>query len=159
MKKRSAYRPRASHPNPLMRLMPAPQAKSAQLIARFDSALYAMTHGRHPGLDEWADLSDAINTVETLAVHSRKLPAAETMPLVNDAIKAMVGAANRHKAGHGMRLDGAGIAAIRAVIDIYAQCLQLLTEREMADAQAETQRRLDEIRKTPTPGHQVVELA
>lgn len=159
MKKRSAYRPRAYLPNPLMRLMPAAQDECTRLIARFDSALYAMTHGRHPGLDEWADLADAINTVETLAVHSRKLPAAETMPLVNTAIKAMVDAANRHKAGQGMRLDGAGIAAIRSVIDIYAQCLQLLTEREMADAQIETQRRLDEIRKAPAAGHQVVEMA
>jgi hypothetical protein len=44
-----------------------------------------------------------------------------------------------------MRLDSAGLEALRDVVDIYGQCLSQLTEREMALAQQVTQRRVNEI--------------
>lgn len=142
MRKRSAYRPKPVMSDPLSLLQPTNPARAGAVMLRFLTALEAMARGDEPGEAEWSDLSDAVNTVETLALHMGKLDPSEAMPLVNAAIAAMVGAANRHKAGKGMRLDAQGLQAMRAVVDVYGQCLEGLTEREMAQAQAETARRL-----------------
>lgn len=157
-RKRSAYRPRAVISDPLSLLRPAdPQRRNAVLL-RFLSSLDSMARGSHPGEAEWRDLSDAINTVETLALSLRKLEASEVMPVVNAAIAAMVGAANRFKAGQGMRLDAPGLQALRDVVDVYRQCLEGLTEREMALAQAETQRRVNALLHAKNPNHEVIAL-
>lgn len=157
-RKRSTYRPRAVISDPLSLLRPAdPQRRNAVLL-RFLSAIDSMARGSHPGEAEWRDLSDAINTVETLALRLRKLEASEVMPVVNAAIAAMVGAANRFKAGQGMRLDAPGLQALRDVVDVYRQCLEGLTEREMALAQAETQRRVNALLHAKNPNHEVIAL-
>lgn len=157
-RKRSAYRPRAVLADPLSLLRPADPQRRGTVLLRFLSALDAMTRGEHPGEAEWRDLSDAINTVETLALGLRKLDAGEVMPIVNAAISAMVGAARRFQSGQGMRLDAAGLQALRDVVDVYRQCLDGLTEREMAVAQAETQRRVNALLRAKKPNHQVIAL-
>ncbi len=158
MRKRSAYRPRAVMTDPLSLMRPANPQQRAQVLLRFLSALDSMARGEHPGEAEWRDLSDAINTVETLAMTLQKIDEFEVMPTVNAAIAAMVGAANRFKAGKGMRLDAPGLQALRSVVDIYAQCLDGLTEREMAMAQAETQRRVNLLLHSRKQTHEVVSL-
>ena len=158
MKKRSAYRPKPVITDPLSFLRPADPARKRGVMAKFWSALEAMSRGQHPGEVDWRLLSDAINTVETLALHMHKLVLDEVMPPVNAAIAAMVGAANRFKGGQGMRLDGPGLAALREVVGIYEQCLDGLTEFEMAQAQAETQRRVNMLLQSKTQGREVVEL-
>ena len=145
MRKRSSYRPKSVISDPLSLMRPADKRRRDMLMARFLTAIESMARGSSPSDDEWRDLSDAVNTVETLAVHLRKLSASEVMPMVNEAIAAMVRAANRYKAGQGMRLDSAGLKALRDVVDVYGQCLDALTEREMAVAQAETQRRVNAV--------------
>lgn len=156
--RRKAYRPKSVMTNPLAMMRPASQDQRDRVLMRFLSALDAMARGEYPGEAEWRDLSDAINTVETLAVTLRKLQPAEAMPLVNAAIAAMVGAAKRFKAGQGMRLDAAGLQALRDVVDVYRQCLEGLTEREMAQAQAETQRRVNLLLRSNKPSHEVIAL-
>lgn len=141
-RKRSTYRPRSVISDPLSLLRPATQQQRGAVMLRFLSALESVARGEHPGEDEWRDLADAVNTIETLTLSMRKLDAAEVMPIVNAAIAAMVGAARRFKAGQGMRLDAPGLQALRDVVDVYRQCLEGLTEREMSMAQAETQRRM-----------------
>lgn len=159
MKKRKAYRPKPVMQNPLAALRPASKQQRDAIVGRFRSSLLTMTAGRHPGEQEWRDLSDAINTIETMTLGDHpKLIAAEVMPTVSAAIAGMVGAANRFKVGHGMRLDAAGIQALRDIIDVYEQCVEGLTEREMAMAQAETARRVSWLMRHPTPGHLVVAL-
>lgn len=158
MRKRKAYRPRAVIADPLSLLRPADPARKTRLLAKFWSALESMARGQHPGEEDWRLLSDAINTVETMAVHMRKLVPAEVMPAVNAAIAAMVGAANRFKAGQGMRLDGPGLESLREVVDIYEQCLDGFTEHEMAQAQAETQRRMNALLRSPVHSKEVVTL-
>lgn len=145
MRKRSAYRPKRVISDPLTLLRPADPEASARVMARFYTALDAMARAQHPGEAEWRDLSDAINTVETLALHQHKLVPAEVMPTVSAAIVAMVEAARRHHAGLRMGVSGTGLQALRDVVNIYDQCLQGLTGREMALAQAETQRRVNVI--------------
>jgi hypothetical protein len=158
MRKRSAYRPRAVLSDPLSLLRPASREQRDQVMARFLTALHEISAGRHPGEAEWRDLSDAVNTLENLALHLRKLDPAEVMPTVNAAIAAMVGAANRFKAGQGMRVDGPGLEALRDVVAIYEQCLHGLTEREMGMAQAETQRRMNALLRARGPNPQVIAL-
>jgi hypothetical protein len=145
MRKRSNYRPKSVISNPLTMLRPATKAEKDSVMLRFRSSLATLTTGKHPGGEEWRDMSDAINTVETLALGMGKLVPAEVMPDVNEAIASMVKAARRFQTGQGMRLDSAGLAALRNVLDVYEQCLDGLTAREMAVAQAETQRRVNEL--------------
>jgi hypothetical protein len=155
-RKRSSYRPRALLRNPLTMLRPASPTSKAKLMLVFLTALDAMTNGEHPGEEEWRSLSDAVNTVETMALHLGKLDKAEVMPTVTAAIAGMVRAARRFDAGQGMRLDAEGLKALREVIDIYGQCLDGYTEREMAMAQAETDRRMRELLRNRKQSHQLV---
>lgn len=158
MRKRSRYRPKAVIVDPLTLLRPASPDAKAKVMLRFLTALDHIARGEHPGEDDWRDLSDAINTVETLALHLGKLDPSEVMPVVNAAIAGMVGAANRYRAGQGMRLDAAGLEALRDVIDIYGQCLDSLTEHEMAMAQAETQRRVHALLRAKQQRAEVISL-
>ena len=158
MRKRSAYRPKPVLLNPLAAMQPAPKAERDRVMLRFTTALQEIAAGRHPGEAEWRDLSDLVNSVETLALHLHKLDPAEVMPTVNAAIAAMVGAANRFKVGQGMRVDGPGLEALRDVLSIYEQCLEGLTEREMSQAQAETQRRVNALLRRRKPSVDVIAL-
>ncbi len=157
-RKRRSYRPRAVLTDPLSLLRPASKAQAADVLLTFHTALGLMVRGENPSPEEWRHLSDVINTVETLTTTLRKLNPAEVMPTVNAAIAGMVGAANRFKAGKGMRLDGPGLEALCDVVAIYEQCLEGLTEREMALAQAETQRRVNEVLHASVQSHEVVTL-
>lgn len=157
-RKRSAYRPKPVISDPLSLLRPANREQHRAVMLRFHTALGAMERGSHPGEAEWRDLSDAINTVETLALHLNKLHALEVMPTVTAAIAAMVQAANRFKAGQRMGLSGEGMQALRDVLAIYEACLEGLTEFEMAQAQAETQRRVNAILQTRKSDSRVVML-
>ncbi len=158
MRKRSSYRPGRVISDPLSLMRKASQADRDAVMARFYTALQSMAAGAHPGEAEWRDMSDAINTVETLALHLGKLDPAEVMPSVTSAIAAMVGAANHFKAGRRMGLTGEGLQALRDVLAIYEQCLDGLTEREMAVAQAETQRRINVILHSRTQRQDLVML-
>ena len=145
MRKRSRHKPKLVLTNPLSLLWPASKAQRDSVMLKFLTALHELSNGRHPGEEEWKTLSDAINTVEILATVFEKLDYKEVMPTVNAAIAGMVAASTRFKAGKGMRLDASGLKALRKVVSIYGQCLEALTEREMALAQQETQRRVNEI--------------
>ena len=158
MTSRKRYRPRPVNRNPLAAMRPAAPEAAARVMDRFRSALQAMAACRHPGEAEWRDVSDAVNTVETLALVQGKLIPAEVMPTVQAAIAAMVGAAKRFQAGQRMGLDGAGLQALRDVLAIYEQCLEGLTEREMAMAQAETERRMHALLRAKKPDSQVIAL-
>jgi hypothetical protein len=100
----------------------------------------------------------ALESIETWAKALKEFHSAEVMPTVNAAIAAMVGAASRFKAGQGMRVDGPGLEALRDVVGIYEQCLQGLTAREMAMAQAETQRRVNALLRSRKPTTEVIAL-
>lgn len=159
MRKRSSYKPKAVNLNPLAAMRPASKEKANRISLAFHTALQGIVAGRHPGEEEWRSLSGCVNTVETMTIgDSPKLIAAEVMPDVNAAIAGMVGAAKRFKAGQGMRVDGPGLQALRHVLDIYEQCLEGLTEREMSQAQAETQRRVNALLHARAPRKEVISL-
>lgn len=159
MRKRNHRRqPRAVMTDPLALLRPAPREKAQPVMLIFAAALDNLARGERPDEVDWRRLADAINSVETLAMHMGKLVPAEVMPTVCAAIAAMVDAVKRFKAGQVMRVDGAGLQALRDVVDIYGQCLDELTEREMSVAQQLTQDRVNALLHSDTPGDEVISL-
>lgn len=145
-RKGKAYRPIITK-HPLMRVLPpAPAAASALLMTRFRSALRMIEAGQHPGADEWRELADVINTLEML-VNMSELDHDEVMPCVDQAIKGMAEAAIRWRAGEPLRLDQAGLNAVRDALAIYEQCLAGLSGATMAQARRETDRRINAVRR------------
>ena len=65
--------------------------------------------------------------------------------LLMDAVRALAMAGRRHVAGGAIRLDGAGILAVRAVLEDYAAALEQLSHRTMVACHRETERRIAEI--------------
>jgi hypothetical protein len=160
MRKRSSYRPRTLMTDPLLLLKPAPKSERDAVMLRFLTALETVASGDHPGEQEWRDLADAVNTVETLALKLGKLVPDEVMPVVNAAIAAMVLASRRYLAGQGMRVDGPGLQALRDVVAIYGECMERLTGREMAVARYETIKRMEALlrRRASDPDAKVIAL-
>ena len=157
MSKRKAYRPKPKI-NPLTALSPAPAEKRERVMARFRSSLETIARGRHPSAVEWRDMADLCNLVDTLALHMGRLIPEEVIPSVKAATDSMKEAARRYRESEVMRLDAAGLEALRDVMAIYEQCLEGLTEREIEQARAETERRVREIRRSKTRSSEVVEL-
>jgi hypothetical protein len=145
------------HSDPLAAFRPVDKERRDMAVARFRSALDAVMRGASPDEHDWRLLADVVNLVETLADDMGKLPVDQAKPHLDSASEAMVAAARRWRAGQGMRLDAPGVQALRRVIDIYEQCLELLTERVMDQARERTQKRLERIwRHGAAPGQKVV---
>ena len=139
-KPRKAHRPREVM-NPLAFIRPASAADRHRITDRFASALEAMVRCSSPTAEEWRDLSDAINTVETMLLEG-VLADEEVRPLVVASIRAMAEAGTRHRAGHALRLSGDGVQAVREVIQVYAAAMEVLTEARMYQLQRLTERRV-----------------
>lgn len=140
--------------NPLARLMPIRKEVREQLMLRAYSALEAITAGRHPGESEWRDLADVVNVVETLTVDLKRLPPL-TLAHTETASQSLRDAARRFKDTNTVRLDAAGITALRSVLEIYDQCLGTFTERAMEEA---FQRTKDVIEQMLRKGAEAVTL-
>lgn len=139
MSKRKAYRPKAVMLNPLASVVPMSTTKRNKLELYYLTAIAAVANGSYPGIEEWRSLADIVNVVETL-VFQGKLLREEILPDVVTANEAMRAAAKRYQAGHGMRLSGVGLSALREIAAVHTHCLTQLTEREIEQAIAETRR-------------------
>jgi hypothetical protein len=131
---------RTHYPNPLAMLMPAPKSQRDALMLRFYSALEAISKGSAPGQEEWRDLADACNVLETL-VEQKRLPI-EASEAIEKSISALHDAAIRYRQGKAIRLSATGLQALRDTLVMYEQCLALLTERQMHQAAEATAKRL-----------------
>lgn len=138
-KPRKAYRPKPVLPNPLASMRPLPIEKRRSILLSFHTSLATIERGQHPGIAEWRDLADLVNICETF-MRQGKLLRDEIAPSIGLATEAMCEAGERFKQGRAMRLSGAGLVALRFLIDVHDQCLEGFTEREVALAVAETQR-------------------
>jgi hypothetical protein len=72
-----------------------------------------------------------------------------------DAITALAMAGRRNLAGAAIRLDGAGIQAVRAVLEDYASLLNMLSARTMIRCHRLTEKRLHELLKGKRKPHDV----
>jgi hypothetical protein len=81
--------------------------------------------------------------METLIVDMKVCE--DTSGLLMDAITAMAMAGKRNMAGGAIRLDGAGIQAVRAVLEDYAALLDMLPARTMIRCHRLTEKRIHEL--------------
>jgi hypothetical protein len=143
MRKRSTYRPRAVLRNPLLILQPASKEARTQVLARVYSALDVMTNGKAPRPEEWRDLADVINTVETMALYTGHVRPEDVLADCQAANDSMRSAQRRFVAGQGLRMDGAGIQAVRNLLAVYDSAINELTGLEMERVLAETVRQIN----------------
>jgi hypothetical protein len=121
-------------------------------LTRMHQGLEAMEKAPTPTTEDWRVVSDAVNIMETLVNNGPwfdcdgdPVEITDASGLLQDAVTAMAMAGKRHKAGGNIRLDGAGIQAVRAVLEDYTDLLEVLPARTMIKAHRETERRIHEI--------------
>lgn len=130
---------------------PMPKTKAQHQLLRMYQALRALETAAAPTPDDWRVVSDAVNLMETLVSMGH---AQDASGLLRDAVAAMAVAGARHvDAGQPIRLDGAGIQAVRGVLQDYAEALAELPARVMVEAHRITEQRIHEILSgRPRPG-------
>jgi hypothetical protein len=147
MKKRK-QKPRPKHYTIFDEMMasptePLPAEYRRHQLTRMYEGLAAMEKGESPTTDDWRVVSDAVNLMETLVVEMKVCEDASS--LLMDAITALAMAGKRNLAGAAIRLDGAGIQAVRAVLEDYAGLLDVLPARTMIRCHRLTEKRLHEL--------------
>jgi hypothetical protein len=126
-------------------------------LTRMYEGLAAMEKSPTPTTDDWRVVSDAVNLMETLVVDMKVCE--DTSGLLMDAITAMALAGKRNMAGSAIRLDGAGIQAVRAVLEDYAALLNVLPARTMIRCHRLTEQRLHELLDGKRKPHDVLVTA
>ena len=104
---------------------------------------------RHPSRTTWPFTSRAPRRATACA-----LPADEGN-LIMDGITALAMAGRRAIMGEQIRLDGPGIAAMRAVLEDYAALLEVLPARTVIDCHRKTERRIREILAGKAKDHDI----
>lgn len=127
----------------------ATEKRQYQLLRMYEG-LRALEIAPEPSTEDWRVVSDAVNLMETLILEMKVCE--DTTGLLMDAITALAKAGQRHMAGGPIRLDGAGIQAVRAVLSDYADVLEMLPARTMVRCHRLTEKRIHDIlegRKRP----------
>jgi hypothetical protein len=144
-KKRPTWRKHYTILNEMMasptELLPADHRRH-QLTKMYDG-LAALEKSPEPKMTDWQVVLDAVNLMETLTVEMQVCE--DTSGLLMDAITALAMAGRRNLAGGAIRLDGAGIQAVRAILKDYAALLDVLPARTMIRCHRLTEQRLHEI--------------
>ena len=122
-------------------------------LTRMWSGLAALETSAEPTRDDWAVCSDAVNLMETLILTNKVEDGGN---LLMDAITALAQAGQRSFAGKPIRLDGAGIQAVRAILEDYSMVLESLPARTMIHCHRLTEQRLQGILKGRKQAHDVI---
>lgn len=155
-KRRPAQRPK--HYTILDEMMasptdPLPFDYRRHQLTRMYEGLAALEQAPSPTTDDWRVVSDAVNLMETL-IETMKICEDES-GLLMDSIKALSMAGRRNMAGSVIRLDGAGIQAVRAILEDYAALLDVLPARVMIRCHRLTEKRLHELMEGKRKPHDV----
>ena len=129
-----------------------PEAKRRHQLTRMYLGLAALEKADRPTRDDWAVCSDAVNLMETFILSGI---VEDSGGLLMDGITALAMAGRRHFKDGVIRLDGPGIAAIRAVLEDYAELLAVLPERTVIACHRATEKRLHEILAGKSKAHDV----
>lgn len=121
---------------------PTPEDSRRHQLTRMWGGLAAIEQAPEPTTDDWRVCSDAVNLMETLVAQG---VVEDGQGLLTDAVAALAMAGKRHMAGGNIRLDAKGIQAVRAVLEDYAHCLDMLSHRVMVRCHRATERRIREI--------------
>lgn len=145
---------------------PLPQAWRTHHLTRMWEGLAALETAPQPTADDWRVCSDAVNMLETLVTRGPWLACggelvdiSDTTGLLQDAVTALALAGRRSLDGKPIRLDGAGIQAVRAVLEDYAMVLETLPARSMVRCHRLTEQRIAEIRAGKRQPHDVEVMA
>ena len=122
---------------------PLPVAHRTHQLTMMYGGLNAMETAPTPTMDDWRVVSDAVNLMETLVVEMKVCE--DSNGLLMDAITALAMAGKRNTAGCAIRLDGAGIQAVRAILADYAALLDVLPARTMIRCHRLTEKRLHDL--------------
>jgi len=122
---------------------PLPQAWRTHQLTKMYQGLHQLEQGEDPQPNDWRLVSDAINLVETLVQEMKVCE--DGSGLLMDAITALAMAGRRNKEGKTLRLDGAGIVAVRAILQDYSDLIEVLPARVMVRCHRLTEKRLHEI--------------
>lgn len=147
MKKRKPI-PRPKHYTIMDEMMasptePLPAAYRTHQLTRMYEGLNAMETAPAPTTDDWRVVSDAVNLMETLVAEMKVCE--DAGGLLMDAITALAVAGKRNMAGGTIRMDGAGIQAVRAILSDYADLLDVLPARVMIRCHRLTEKRLHDL--------------
>ena len=121
---------------------PMPATTRRRQLTRMWEGLRSIEQSPTPTTDDWRVCSDAVNLMETLVSMGE---VTDTSGLLMDAITALAMAGKRYMKGGPIRLDAAGIFAVRAVLEDYAEVLDALPARTMVRCHRHTERRLRDI--------------
>jgi mRNA-degrading endonuclease YafQ of YafQ-DinJ toxin-antitoxin module len=155
-KRRPAQRPK--HYTIMDELMasptePLPAEYRRHQLTRMYDGLAAMEQAPSPTTNDWRVVSDAVNLMETLIETMQVCE--DASGLLMDAITAMAMAGRRNLAGKAIRLDGAGIQAVRAILEDYAALLDVLPARTMIRCHRLTEKRLHDLMDGKRKPHDV----
>lgn len=133
---------------------PLPLAKQQAHLVPMHDGLRALMRDEAPSNDHWRALSDSINMMETLVELGICEDASGLLP---DAVQAMAEAGTRHlRDGVALRLSGAGMDAVRAVLEDYDALVPVLPERVMVRCHRHTELRIQMILRGQREPHDVV---
>ena len=114
-----------------------PSWQAIQLCSMWDG-FKELTEGANPKSEDLQVCIDTVNLMETfITVKTWRDAGGSTVEildgdgLLQDAVTALKKAAARKRAGHGFRLDGPGIHAVRSIMLDYQALLETLPARTM----------------------------
>jgi hypothetical protein len=121
---------------------PMPQAKQQWQLLKMYEGLRSLEQSEAPTFQDWIVCSDAVNMMEMLVEMG---VCNDASGLLNDAVKALAEAGERYKTHKVLRLNGEGIAAIRAVLEDYAEAIRTIPARTMLQCHIKTEARMREL--------------
>ena len=143
---------------------PIPAEDRRHQLTRMYNGLAAMETAPAPTTNDWRVVSDTVNLMETLTVTNNgwwigcdgePVQVKDASGLLMDAVTALAMAGRRNLAGGAIRLDGAGINAVRAILEDYADLLDVLPARVMIRCHRLTEKRLHELMAGKRKPHDV----
>lgn len=136
---------------------PLPDRSRLHQLTVMWQGLASMETGDAPTNNDWRVVSDAVNLMETLV--KEMAICEDSTGLLPDAVKALALAGRRKWAGGALRLDGPGIQAVRAVLENYADLLEVLPHRVVVRCHRMTERRMLKIMHGARQPHDVEVIA
>lgn len=119
---------------------PMPTERARNQLTNMHLALGEIERGFEPTAGDWRQLADAVNLMETFVEMGIAI---DTSGLLRQAVAALAIAGARHlQDGQPLRLTGAGIQAVRAILADYTMCLEELPERVIVEAHRQTEIRV-----------------
>lgn len=127
---------------------PLPQAYITHQLTRMYGGLHSLETAPEPTSDDWMVCADAVNLMETLVDDMQICE--DSSGLLKDAVNSLALASKRSKQGFPIRLDAAGIQAVRSVLTDYSSLINTLPARVMIRCHRLTEIKLQNIlNKTP----------